>query len=83
LKTAVDRRILVALAENGRVDADHFPGHVEKRSAGVARIDRCIGLNEIIVGPAPIALPLALTIPEVTVLAKPKGLPIAITHVRL
>ena len=38
--------VAAGAAINLRVDADHFAAHVEQRSAGIARIDRNIGLDE-------------------------------------
>ena len=34
------------LCEYRRIDADHFPVHVDQRTAGIAGIDGCVGLNE-------------------------------------
>src|SRR6185437_4219817 len=33
-----------------RVDADHLPGEVDERAAGIAAVDRRVGLQEIVVG---------------------------------
>src|SRR5438105_14171373 len=44
-----DTDIAVAAAENGGVDADQAPRHVEQCTTGVAGIDRSIGLNEVLV----------------------------------
>ena len=35
-----------------RVDADHLAVHVEQRAAGIAAVDRGVGLDEVVVGPA-------------------------------
>ncbi len=32
------------------VDADHLAGEVEHRAAGIAAVDRCVGLQEIVIG---------------------------------
>ena len=43
--------------QNGSVHTDHIPLHVEERTAGVAAVDRCIGLDVVIIAalqrPAP------------------------------
>ena len=63
------------------VDADDLAREVEQRAAGVAGIDRGVGLDEVVVGRrAPMLRPLALTMPAVTVCSRPKGLPIATTQ---
>ena len=56
------------------------PVEVEERPAGVARIDRDVGLDERHVGPSGSERPLALTMPAVTEFSKPNGEPIATTH---
>src|SRR6185295_10624895 len=67
--------------------ADDLTGNAHQGTTGVARIDRGIGLNEVL--NAPLRLPgkrqtaaLALMIPEVTVKVRfsPSGLPTARTH---
>jgi len=35
--------------DNRRVDADHFALHIEQRAAGIAVVNRSIGLDEVIV----------------------------------
>ena len=40
----------VALVEHRRVDADQFAARIDQRAAGVAGVDRGIGLNEILEG---------------------------------
>ena len=42
----------LALGNNGGVDANDFPIHVQQRSTAVSRVDRRIGLDKIIIGPA-------------------------------
>ena len=62
------------------VDAYHMPARVEQRAAGVAVIDRRVGLNRIW-NPEPVwrlDVPAdRTTIPAVIVLSRPNGLPIA------
>src|SRR5688572_949788 len=72
--------IAAALTEHGRINSNHLAIHVEKRSAGVSRIDRCIGLNEIIVRTGTDGPALCADDSRRDVLVKPKGLPIAITQ---
>jgi len=43
-----DALVAVGLGKDGRIDADHFAIHVEQRAAGVAGIDGCIGLDEVL-----------------------------------
>ena len=56
------------------VDPDDLPGHVDQRTAGVARVDRRVVLDEVGQVQAGIGRvlanerPIALTIPPVTVL---------------
>ena len=45
-----DANVAAALAENGGVDADHFPFQVEEGAAGVARVDGRVGLDKITIG---------------------------------
>ena len=45
-----DTDIATGLAENCAVNTDHFAFGVDQRSAAIARIDRSIGLNEVVVG---------------------------------
>ena len=75
-----DAHIAAGTAKNRGIDADHFAAQIDQRPAGITGIDRGVGLNKISYGPWPICRPLALTIPDVTVLSKPKGLPMATTH---
>src|SRR5690606_3587389 len=42
---------LTGLRENHGIDPDHFPFVVEKRPAAVARVDRGVGLEEVVEGP--------------------------------
>ena len=71
----------VGFGKNGGVDADDFAGHVDQRTAGIARIDGGVGLNEgLKLRLGTILRPLAETIPAVTVSCKPKGLPMASTQ---
>jgi len=44
-----DALIAAALAEDGRVDANQLAARVDQRAAGVAWVDRRIGLNEVFV----------------------------------
>jgi len=53
-----DADIAAGLAEDRRVDADHFAAHVDQRAAGITRIDRGVGLNEIVIGPGADLTPL-------------------------
>ena len=63
------------------VDADHLPLHIEQRSAAVPGVDRCIGLQKIIVRTgADNTTPLAPIMPVVTVCPNPNGLPTAMTQ---
>ncbi len=76
-----DALVAAALArENRRVDADQAAVKVDQRAAGIAGIDRGVGLNEILVVlDAEAAAPVALTIPMVAVLPMPNGSPMART----
>src|SRR5215472_123818 len=51
-KRKTDASVGVRLAQNRGVDADDFAIQVDQRSAGVAGVDRCIGLNESLELPA-------------------------------
>src|SRR4026209_836237 len=42
--------VAAGLTENRAVNADHFSFGVDQWSAAIARIDRSIGLNEVVVG---------------------------------
>ncbi len=44
-----DSLVSAALAEDAGVDADHFAARVHQRTAGISRIDRRVGLNEVFV----------------------------------
>src|SRR5690606_23156622 len=46
-----DADITAGAAEDRRVDADDFAAQIEERPAGIARIDRRVGLNEVVVRP--------------------------------
>ena len=46
-----DADAAAAWRQDGGVDADHLAGLVEQRPAGVAVVDRCVDLNEIVVRP--------------------------------
>ena len=65
------------------VDADDLAGAVDQRAAGVAGVDRRVGLDRVdtvrrsAVEPVVTARPVALTMPSVTVLDRPSGAPIA------
>jgi hypothetical protein len=73
-----------AAAEDGGVDAEEAAVDVDERAAGVAGVDRGVGLDEVLVafdlGEMPMLRPLALTMPLVTVSPIPKGLPMARTR---
>ena len=43
-----DVALALTVADDGGVDADDFAAHVEERAAGVAGIDRRVGLNEVL-----------------------------------
>ena len=64
-----DALIAAALAEDAGVDADQLAARVDQRAAGVARVDRGVGLDEVFVGREPPfrLRPVALTMPAVTV----------------
>ena len=65
-----------------RVDADHLAVDVEERPAGVAVVDRRVGLDRVVdreVVRRFICRWSALTMPLVTVSSSPNGLPIATT----
>ncbi len=57
-----------------------FAAQIDQRPAGVTRIDRRVGLNEIIVRSLADMAAFGADNPEVTVLSRPNGLPIATTH---
>ena len=57
-----------------------WPSTLNKRAAGIARIDGRIGLNEGHVASRPSGRAVALTTPAVTLFSKPNGEPIATTH---
>src|SRR4029077_13563967 len=46
-----DADAAAAAAEYGRVDADDPAVLIEERATGVARVDRGVGLNEVVVRP--------------------------------
>ena len=73
---------------DGRVDADDLAVEVDQRAAGVAGVDRGVGLDRVDVGavagsaarsPAVTGRFLALTMPLVTVPDRPSGEPMAST----
>src|SRR4029079_9854233 len=45
-----DALISAGLAEDSRVDADQFAARVDERAPGVPRIDRRVGVDEVLVG---------------------------------
>ena len=45
-----DADVAAAAAEDRGIDADHLAAEVEQRTAGVARIDGGVGLDEVVVG---------------------------------
>ena len=61
-----DALVAAALAEDRRVDADQLAARVDERAAGVAGIDRGVGLDEVLVrAPTPrLVRPIADTMPE-------------------
>lgn len=63
-----------------RIDVDHFAFQVEERSARVVGIDGDVGLNERCVAVVDGVRDLTLKLPNVTVLSRPYGEPIAATH---
>ena len=67
--------------DDGGVDADHLAARVDQRPAGVAGVERGIGLDHVVDQAAVLARaasgPTALTMPAVTVDSKPSGLPMA------
>ena len=65
--------------EQCRIDANDTPLHVEQRTAGVAVIDRCIGLDVVAVRRVRTSRLSALTIPAETDRPRPSGLPMANT----
>jgi len=70
-------------ADDGGVDADHLGRGRHQRPAGVAGIERGIGLDHVLDGrplTERIERPSAETTPAVTVDSKPRGLPIATTN---
>ena len=44
-----DTDIAAGLAKDRRVDSDHFAAQIDQRTAGIAGIDRRVGLNEVVV----------------------------------
>ena len=66
-----------------RVDADHAPARVEERPAGVAAVDRGIGLDRVRDAEAGVSesieRPIAETTPTESEVCLPNGLPIAAT----
>ena len=63
-----------------RWHADQLALQIDQRAAGVAGIDRRVGLDEVLVESAlPSERPSALMMPEVTVWLSANGLPIAST----
>ena len=44
-----DADVAAAAREDGGVDADQLASQIDERAAGVARIDRGVGLDEILV----------------------------------
>ena len=69
----------LAWAEQRRVDADDVPVEVDQRSARIAGVDRCVGLEEAPKSPRPSGLSVALMIPLVTVWPRLNGFPMATT----
>jgi hypothetical protein len=63
-----------------RIDADHFAFQIEELSARVVGIDGDVGLNERCVAVVDGVRDLTPTMPNVTVLSRPYGEPIAATH---
>ena len=63
-----------------RVDADHLAVHVEQRAAGIAAVDRGVGLDEVVVGPGIDVAVARRDDAGVTEPPRPNGLPIAITQ---
>lgn len=67
-----------------RIDAYQLTFRVDQRAAAVARIDRCVGLDERLEAELARSAfrlrPLALTMPAVIVLRRSNGLPMASTH---
>ena len=71
-----DADIAAAARQNRGVDADQFAAQIDQRAAGIARIDRGVGLDEILVaesGLMPLR-PSALTMPAVTVCCEAEGI---------
>ena len=48
-----DALVAAGLAEDRGVDADQLAARVDQRAAGVARVDRGVGLDEVLVGGEP------------------------------
>ena len=69
------------LGDDGRVDADERAAGIHQRAAGVADVDRRVGLDEVLEAPRRPSCwrPVALTMPCVTVWDRPMGLPMAST----
>ena len=75
-----DADVAAGARDDRGVDADELAVQVDERAAGVAGIDRRVGLNEVLERLLLRPLrPSALTMPDVTVFEKPNGLPIATT----
>ena len=79
--TAKPMPTLPPAADDRGVDADQLAAQVDQRAAGVAGVDRRVGLDELLVARRRrrAERPTALTMPEVTVWPTPNGLPIATT----
>lgn len=67
---------------NRRIDADDLSGCIDEGTTAVARIDSSIGLNvrNPLTSPTALVRSTALMMPAVTVLLRPRGLPIAMAH---
>ena len=76
-----DRKADALRAHDDRgVDADHLARRGDQRAAGIARIERGVGLHDVLDHPAGAERserPSAETTPAVTVASKPSGLPMA------
>ena len=66
-ETDADRSAVLARAEDAGVDADELAARVHQRAAGIAAVDRGVGLDEILVSEKPRFLrPSALMMPSDT-----------------
>ena len=77
-----DADVAAGARQDLRVDADQLALRVHQRAAGVAVVDRRVGLQEVLVARRrrpPVDRPFALMIPIVTVCPTPSGLPTAST----